>query len=309
MIGSRRTWQRAFFLLFILAPVLDLFRYDLYRHHFILFGHALQLGIQPDQTTLQISLQLFLRGVLPVLSIVLIGGYVAWRWGRLYCGWLCPHFLAIETINQRLRRTIGKPSLWDKARLPMKQQDGTVIRVDGRWWPTAVLILAFSFLWALTALTYLVPPAEVYAHLIQGELSRNQWLFLMALILLFGIEFTFARHLFCRYACAVGVMQSLLWMANLQALVVGYDRTRAAACRDCDASCEHACPMRLKPRAVKRKKYTCTQCMACVLACTRVQEKHASRPVLKMIDKVCALDMSARGFGRKPHVPADCYKN
>jgi ferredoxin-type protein NapH len=30
----------------------------------------------------------------------------------------------------------------------------------------------------------------------------------------FTLEFALARHLFCRFGCAVGLFQSLAWMAN-----------------------------------------------------------------------------------------------
>jgi ferredoxin-type protein NapH len=39
-----------------------------------------------------VALSILLRGIVPAL--LLVAGFlaVAWRWGRLYCGWLCPHF-------------------------------------------------------------------------------------------------------------------------------------------------------------------------------------------------------------------------
>jgi len=86
----------------------------------------------------------------------------------------------------------------------------------------------------------------------------------------FGIEFTLACHFFCNYGCAVGVVQSLVWMGNKHAMVVGLNRSRVSECVDCDSSCEHACPMRLKPRSIKRKMFTCTQCMQCIQSCEQV---------------------------------------
>ena len=45
---------------------------------------------------------------LPLLLLLGIGFYVAWKWGRLYCGWLCPHFSVVEMINALMRRAHGK---------------------------------------------------------------------------------------------------------------------------------------------------------------------------------------------------------
>ena len=60
----------------------------------------------------------------------------------------------------------------------------------------------------------------------------------------FSIEFLFARHLFCRFGCAVGLFQSLSWMGNDRAMVVGFDRDRADRCHGCNNACDNVCPMR-----------------------------------------------------------------
>lgn len=306
---NRRYWQFGFMLLFLLAPVLDIFRLDLTLNHFIFFGQAWTLGLAPDMSAQQVSLQLLLYVFIPALSVIAIGGYIAWRWGRLYCGWLCPHFSAVEIINNLMRRTTGKLSIWDDKPAPEQQCDGTQITPNkNNALFTAIAIFGFSFLWALTALTYLLPPTEIYSNLIHAELTRNQMLFLAVLTTLLMIEFTFARHLFCQYVCAVGIAQSLLWMGNKRAMVVGFNRSRVKACVDCDASCEHACPMRLKPRSIKRKIITCTQCMECINACERVQSVHSQPSLLQLLEHDCALDASMRDFGKKPTIPSNCFK-
>ena len=80
-----------------------------------------------------------------------------------------------------------------------------------------------------------------------------------------------ARHLFCRFGCAVGLFQSLAWMANDRALVVGFQTRRAGECSSCNNACDNACPMRLRPRTVKRKMFTCTECTRCIEACDQVK--------------------------------------
>jgi hypothetical protein len=91
--------------------------------------------------------------------------------------------------------------------------------------------VAFGFLWAITLLTYLLPPAEIWsrpaaaaAHAQPGALHRHRHCGVHA-----GVRF--ARHLFCRFGCAVGLFQSLAWMANPKALVMAFDRAGAADCR------------------------------------------------------------------------------
>jgi len=280
-LQRRRLWYQAgFFILFVLAPPLDILRLDLTLGHFILFGQPWTLGIDAfikgEVGPGEAALNLLLRGFLPIL---LVGGgliYSAWRWGRLYCGWLCPHFSVVELINGLMLRAGGKPSLWERKPLPQRQPDGSLRRPRRAWWPVVWLAaLFFAFLWAITLLTYLLPPREIWLNLLNGELTPNQFRFLLVGTALLFIEFMFARHLFCRFGCAVGLFQSLAWMGNDRAMVVGFDTRRATDCADCNNACDNVCPMRLKPRTIKRKMFTCTECAQCISACAQIQ---AGRP-------------------------------
>ena len=310
MIGvqaQRNLWRGGFFILFLLAPVLDIFRLDLTQGNFIVFGYDWELGVRGVSAT-QATWNIVLRAFLPLALLVGTVIWVSWRWGRLYCGWLCPHFSVVEIINSLMRRASGKTTLWMRKVLPPRQSDGLVIEPNRAWWPlTALSVLFFAALWAVTLLTYLLPPLEIWDNLFRGELTRNQFLFISIGTVLLSIEFAFARHLFCRFGCAVGLAQSLVWMANPKAMVVGYDRRRAAACADCDASCEHACPMRLRPRRIKRKMFTCTQCQQCVDACQRVGERAGHPGLLKMVEGEAALQVSRRDFGYHPPESADAF--
>lgn len=281
--------QGGFFLLFVLAPPLDLFRYDLTRGHFYLLGMEWRLGLEPfmhgEIGAGEMAANLLLRGFLPLLLIagVVIG--IAWRYGRLYCGWLCPHFSVVETINNLMVKAGGKPSLWERVPLPLLQADGALRRSNRIYWPVSWLVAAFfAFLWATSLLTYLLPPAEIYHNLLHNSLTANQFRFIVIGTALFFIEFMFARHLFCRFGCAVGYFQSLAWMANRRAMVVDFDKTRARHCSDCNNACDNACPMRLKPRTQKRSMFTCTQCAKCIDACEQVQEREQRVTLLRWHD-------------------------
>ena len=309
--NKRLIYQTVFLLLFILTPILDIFRLDLNQGHFIVFGYNLKLNLQQlineDADTVTLAVRILTYAIIPIVGSIIVFLLIAWRWGRLYCGWLCPHFTVVEYINTLMRKACGKPSIWEP-KLPEHQLDGTVSTTNKWWWiPTILLIVLFAFSWAVLALSYLLTPSEVYANLWQLSFTRNQTIFISAVTGIFIIEFTFARHLFCRYACAVGVFQSFAWMANKKAMVVGYNSRRAKECKDCDKSCEHACPMRIKPRAIKRKIFTCTQCFECIDACDRVQEVNGKPPLLKLLIDECALDKSKRDFGKKVEIPAHCF--
>lgn len=283
---QRRAFQVGFFVLFIFAPILDILRFDLNLGYFILFGQPWTLGLDPFLNGMapvsDAIINLVYRGFFPLAGLVGFAFWVSWRYGRLYCGWLCPHFSVVETINNLMRRASGKFSLWDKNEMPNKRADGSEIPQSKAYWVLVyIAVFGFSFLWAVVLITYLLPPTEIYGNLFSAQLTMRQSIFISAATVALMIEFMFARHLFCRFGCAVGVFQSFVWMANRKAMVVSFDRERAKACSDCADACDNVCPMRLKPRTIKRSMFTCTQCGQCLTACEQVQFKNKEAPIIR----------------------------
>ncbi len=127
----RRGFQAGFFLLFVLAPPLDLLRIDLTRGHAVLLGMDWTLGIDDflaGQAGIgEAAFNLFWRGFLPLIGGGALFLWIAWRFGRLYCGWLCPHFSVVEMLNGLMRRASGKPSLWEPRPLPAHRADGSLV--------------------------------------------------------------------------------------------------------------------------------------------------------------------------------------
>lgn len=293
-----RSWfQAGFFILFVLAPPLDLFRFDLNLNHFFFLGMHWTLGLDAliagEISGLEAGFNILIRGFAPLL---LIGGGLIWvalRYGRLYCGWLCPHFSVVETINRLMFRASGKQTLWEKSPQPERQPDGAQIKPEKKFWPlTWLAALGFAFLWAVVLLTYLLPPSEIYHNLWHGSLTPNQARFIGVATLLLFIEFMFARHLFCRFGCAIGLFQSLAWMANDRGMVVGFDRNRARLCGDCNNACDNICPMRLKPRTIKRRMFTCTECAQCISACEQVQAPQRQKTLLHWVTDEAAIQVA-----------------
>lgn len=271
----RRIFQLAFFALFLVAPAFNLLRFDLYETQLWVLGFRWSLGIEAltrgEATAMQTAASILVRGFLPAIALVVTFLLVAYRFGRLYCGWLCPHFSLVELLNDVLHRASGKLSLWDTSPTPRGQR-----QPQPHWWPVYVLLCAvMGFVWAITLLTYLLPPAVIWGNLVHGSLTANQARFLGIGTLVFSLELLLARHLFCRFGCAVGLFQSLAWMANPKGMVVAFARERARECRTCDAphgsACDHACPMRLNPRNIKRMMFSCAQCGQCLSACETSQ--------------------------------------
>lgn len=281
----RNATQAGFFLLFVLAPVLNLLRFDLSETQLWFLGMRWSLGIDAlvkgEINATQAGLSILLRAFLPALGLIAVFLGVAYRYGRLYCGWLCPHFSAVETLNNLLHRACGKFSLWDRSTTPRAN-----VKPNRRWWPLFALSCALmGFLWAITLLTYLLPPTVIWGGLIHGTLTPNQMRFIVIGSLVFTAEFAFVRHLFCRFGCAVGLFQSLAWMANPRGMVVAFARERARDCKTCDqprgSACDNACPMRLNPRNIKRMMFSCVQCGQCLTACDTSQKAQSREPTLE----------------------------
>jgi polyferredoxin len=284
----RRLFQLGFFALFLLAPALNLLRFDLNETQLWFLGQRWTLGIDEFTagriTATQAAWNILWRAFLPGIVLVAAFMTVAWRYGRLYCGWLCPHFSSVELLNDLLHRAVGKFSLWDQRVTPHGGR-----APNARWWPLfAFSCVLLGFLWSITALTYLLPPATIWANLVQGTLTPNQARFILIGTAAFTLEFTFARHLFCRFGCAVGLFQSLAWMANPRGMVVAFQRPRARDCRSCTtasspdgSACDDACPMRLNPRNIKRMMFSCVQCGRCLRACGQSQQPQQRQPLLQ----------------------------
>jgi len=248
-------------------------------------GQRWTLGIdalrQGQTSPIETAVSILTRGIVPGVVFVVIFMTMAYRFGRLYCGWLCPHFSVVETLNTLMHKASGKFSLWDKSTTPHATRQPNEI-----WWLCfALLSLLCAFLWAVTLLTYLLPPAEIWGNLLNWSLTANQTRFISIATVIFTMEFVFARHLFCRFGCAVGLFQSLAWMANDKGMVVSFDRDRAKECLTCDdprgSACDHDCPMRLHPRNIKRMMFSCVQCGRCLSACENSQNHFERAPSLE----------------------------
>lgn len=272
---KRLATRSAFFVLFLLAPVLDLFRYDLTQTRFVVLGFPLSFNLNTvsQSAPAELAGQILFWFILPILILVPLVLWVAWKWGRIYCGWLCPHFSVVETINHLMTRITGRPTLWEALK---KGRRGRILH----WIGLTFVCAAIGFSWALAMLSYLLPPLPLYRELITGTLGFHPTLFLAIASTVFTLDFLFARHLFCKYGCAFGVVQSIAWMTNGRGRIVTFDTRRAAACRDCTKACDIACPMRLPTRSHKRAKFTCTQCLQCVSACREVQKNNPEGALL-----------------------------
>ncbi len=296
---ARISTKVAFFALFLFAPLLDIFRYDVDLGYIVLFGHAWTISIDSilygGGNSVDAAIKIFARVLLPGMAFVAITAVLIWKFGRIYCGWLCPHFSVVELVNDLMLKQLNRVTIWEKATQENKKLIPRII--------VAVPAIAMAFVWAVALVSYLVNPTELLINLVNFNLGFGSALFITVATIVFSADFIFARHLFCKYGCALGLFQSLIWMANKKAMVIKFDRSRAKACRDCinyheHKPCDQACPMRLPTRNMKRAKFTCTQCVQCVSACSEVQKDNPDGGLLSWVsgDEAVEVDRPASKY-------------
>ena len=138
VLQRRRRWlQLSFFAVFLLAPAFNLLRFDLNETQLWVLGFRWSLGIDAfvrgEATAAQTAWSIIWRGILPVLTLVIGFLAVAYHYGRLYCGWLCPHFSLVELLNDLLHRATGRLSVWDTSPRPPwpQRRQALVARLPG----------------------------------------------------------------------------------------------------------------------------------------------------------------------------------
>ncbi len=297
----RYTAKFAFFMLFLFAPLLNIFRFDLELGHFILFNQPWTINIDSilhgGGDSVDAAIKIFSRVLLPAMAFVAISFVLIWKYGRIYCGWLCPHFSVVEIINDLMLKQLNRVTVWEKA---SKASRGVFPKVI-----IASIAISIAFIWAVSLLTYLLNPQELLIDLINFDLGFGASIFISVATIVFTADFLFARHIFCKFGCALGLFQSLIWMANNKAMVIKFDRKRAKACRECslhldDKPCDKACPMRLPTRNMKRAKFTCTQCGQCISACNKVQDENPEGSLLSWVSGKPAMEVDRQASKFSP---------
>ena len=88
----RRLMQAGFFLLFLAAPGLNWLRFDLNETQLWFLGYRWTLGIEAlvhgQATASETAGHILMWGFLPALVLAGVFLGVAYRFGRVYCGWL-----------------------------------------------------------------------------------------------------------------------------------------------------------------------------------------------------------------------------
>ncbi|WP_303673815.1 4Fe-4S binding protein [Vampirovibrio chlorellavorus] len=249
--------QPFFWALCFLSPVLDVFRVDMIHQHLMFLGKPWPFAFENLKW-------------LPIgfYGAVILIGVISFIWGRLFCGWACPHNTLTEWTHP-LRAMVGlapKPR-WMKLIL----RDHPSFRfIFPALSPVLAILLTFGL--SLLLCFYVVPPQWVIQQYASGH-PHIALVFGNGLFLLIGLFLLFVGNDFCRTCCPYGLAQSISAYhedSPWRPLEIQFQSSKTEDCKSCTA-CQIVCPVDIDPRdtgALKVGQFDgCFNCGECIDAC------------------------------------------
>ena len=200
--------------------------------------------------------------------------------GRLWCGWACPHTVFLDHVYRRIERWLEGDAVARRALHLAPMSAGKFLRRVVKHGLYILVSLAITHLF----LAYFVSLPELWTYM-QVAPGDHWAAFLFVFIAAGVLYFNFAwfREQLCIVICPYGRLQSAL--TDDHTMVIGYDTRRgeprgkpgtpdAGACVDCNR-CVQVCPTGIDIR--HGLQLECVGCAMCIDACDEVMTK-VSRP-------------------------------
>ena len=264
---------------------------DIARRHFYLFGQTY-------------NAQDFWLAFFFVTGIGFALFVISALFGRLWCGYACPHTVFLEGVFRRLEKWIeGTPRKrreLDKG--PWNAEK--IVKRGGKY----VAFLAISLFLSHTFLSYFMPVDEVFMAIVSPPNENlTAFLFVLAFTAIIFVNFTWFREQLCIVICPYGRLQGSLY--DQHTINVAYDQTRGEPrgkpgaqpgtqpgdCIDC-YRCVAVCPTGIDIR--NGTQLECIGCADCVDACDAVMDKLGKPRGLVRYDSLAGLEGQPRRFWR-----------
>ncbi len=208
--------------------------------------------------------------------------YLSSKYGRVWCGYVCPQtiwtllFVWVEHRvegNRQQRMQLNKaPTSFKKIRLKLAKH---------------FIWLIISLITATVFMSYFIPAHEIYLNLVTGELTS---LVMWWIVFFCGCTYVNAgwiREKMCEHMCPYARFQSVMFNKNSK--IISYDNQRGenrgprkigattdnrenalGDCVDCKL-CVQVCPVGIDIR--NGLQYECISCGLCIDACDQTMEK------------------------------------
>jgi cytochrome c oxidase accessory protein FixG len=247
------------------------------------------------------NLILLAFGLLTAITVI---GLTA-IYGRIWCGYGCPHPIYLEFIFRPIERWLeGSPAKRRRRKAGGWNAD--------RAWRVGLKLLLYVLIavfLSTTFISYFIGWGELWERLLTDPLKHRGMLFALsgftALIL---FNFANFRDQMCTVACPYGRLQSVLY--DQDTVIVGYDPGRGEPrgnmkarkgeenhgdCIDCGL-CITTCPTGMDIR--RGLQMECIGCAQCVEACDVVMAKIKKPPGLIRYTSERELETGAKQFWR-----------
>ena len=196
--------------------------------------------------------------------------------GRIWCGYACPHSVFLEAVYRRVERWIEGGAAQRKRLAEMPWNAQKILRRGGKW----AVYLAISLVLSHTFLSYFMGADEVLRAITSPpSVHPTAFTFIVAFTVIIYGNFTWFREQLCIVICPYGRLQGVLY--DRDTINVTYDHVRGEPrgryndsdrgdCIDCQR-CVAVCPTGIDIR--NGTQLECIGCANCIDACDEVMVK------------------------------------
>lgn len=222
-------------------------------------------------------------------------------YGRVWCGYACPHSVFLEGVFRPIERLIEGP------RNVRMRRNEAPMSFDKLWRKVLkhTVFVGTAFLMSHFVLSYFTSLPALFDMISHGPSQHGEafgWMLAMTGVIYFN--FAWFREQLCLAICPYGRLQSAL--IDNDTLVIGYDKGRGEPrgkasdpshgdCVDCNR-CVVVCPTGIDIR--NGLQMECVGCAQCVDACDEVMLKLGRAPGLVRYDSLNGLDGKRTRFLR-----------
>ena len=227
--------------------------------------------------------------------------FITSLFGRIWCGWACPHSVFLEQVYRPIERLIEGDAT-KRRKLDRQEWDGEKISKRGLKY---AIYIGVSALIAHLFLAYFISIPELYRWMTTSP--KEHWgafVFMgVATAIIYG-NFAWFREQLCLVICPYGRLQSAL--IDDDSLIIGYDDARGEPrghakqegvgdCIDC-LRCVQVCPTGIDIR--QGLQMECIGCANCIDACDTIMTKLNRPKGLVRYDSQAGLSGRKRRFIR-----------